>query len=92
MASTEHEMDQLRKEIEQLRGDVLKVVDALKDLGTAQGRVAVERARATGRSIKEEAEQLRSEADRHIEERPLTSVLMSFGIGCVIGMLLDRRH
>jgi len=56
MASTEQEMDQLRKEIEELRGDILEVVDALKDLGTAQGRGAVERARATGRSIKEEAD------------------------------------
>lgn len=39
-----------------------------------------------------QADAWKAKADQEIEEHPLTSVLMSFGIGFLIGMLLDRRR
>lgn len=92
MAGVDEEVAKLRKDMEQLRGDIGSLSEAFKDLGREKGRAAIDRARRTGEAARNEAQAWRERADKEIEENPLTSVLMSFGIGFLIGMLLDRRR
>jgi ElaB/YqjD/DUF883 family membrane-anchored ribosome-binding protein len=91
MAGVDEEMTRLRKDLDQLRGDILSLTEAFKDLGMEKGRAAMEKAKRTGASMRSDADALRARADREIEQRPITSVLTSFGIGFLVGMLLDRR-
>jgi ElaB/YqjD/DUF883 family membrane-anchored ribosome-binding protein len=92
MANVDEEVTKLRKDMDQLRSDIGALTNSIKELGVQKGRAAINRARRTGTSLREEADAWRAKADHEIEEHPLTSVLMSFGIGFVIGMLLDRRR
>jgi ElaB/YqjD/DUF883 family membrane-anchored ribosome-binding protein len=92
MPGVDEELDKLRRDLEQLRGDILSLTETFKDIGLEKGRAAMDKAKRTGASMRQEADALRSRADRGIEERPITSVLTSFGIGFLVGMLLDRRR
>jgi ElaB/YqjD/DUF883 family membrane-anchored ribosome-binding protein len=92
MAAVDEELTKLRKDMDQLRSDIGSLTEAFRELGVEKGREAMARARRAGASVRGDAEALRDRADREIEERPFTSVLMSFGIGFLVGMLLDRRH
>lgn len=92
MAGVDDEVAKLKKDIDQLRDDIGTLTNSFKELGAQKGRDAMDRAKRTGTSMREEAEAWRAKADHEIEERPLTSVLMSFGLGFLIGRLLDRRH
>jgi ElaB/YqjD/DUF883 family membrane-anchored ribosome-binding protein len=91
MAGVDEELTKLRKDMDQLRGDILSLTEAFRDLGMEKGRAAMEKAKRTGASMRNDADALLARADREIEERPLTSVLTSFGIGFLVGMLLDRK-
>ena len=92
MASVDEEVVKLRKDMDQLRNDISALTTSFKQLGMQKGREAVARARRTGDALREEAGAWRAKADHEIEQHPLTSVLVSFGVGFLIGMLLDRRH
>jgi ElaB/YqjD/DUF883 family membrane-anchored ribosome-binding protein len=92
MAGVDDELEKLRRDLDQLRGDILSLTETFRDIGLEKGRAAMEKAKRTGASVRSEADALRARADRGIEERPITSVLTSFGIGFLVGMLLDRRR
>jgi ElaB/YqjD/DUF883 family membrane-anchored ribosome-binding protein len=92
MATADDEVERLRRDLHQLRADINMLVQDVKEMGAQQSRVAVDRARRAGESVLHEAEQLRGRADQHIEQNPLMSVLLSFGIGYVVGRILDRRR
>lgn len=92
MAAVDEEVAKLRKDLEQLRGDIAGLSEAVKEAGRERGRAAIDRAKRSGAAARTEMHALRERADREIEEHPLTSVLMSFGVGFLIGMLLDRRR
>jgi ElaB/YqjD/DUF883 family membrane-anchored ribosome-binding protein len=90
------ELNQLKSDIDDLRVDTASLVKALKDAGIDQGREvynrAYERARHAGETVREQANEAYSAIGREVEEHPLTSVLVAFGTGFVVGMLLDRRR
>ncbi len=92
MATVDEEVARLRQDMDQLRNDIRGLSESFRELGVAKGREAMERARRTGASLKNEADALKARADHEIEEHPLTSVLISFGVGFLIGILLDRRR
>ena len=92
MASVDEEVAKLRHDMDQLRTDISTLTASFKNLGVQKGRAAMNNARRRGDQLREEAEAWRAKADHEIEEHPFTAVLMSFGVGFLIGMLLDRRH
>jgi ElaB/YqjD/DUF883 family membrane-anchored ribosome-binding protein len=92
MATAEQEVEKLRSDVQQLRSDINILVQDVKDVGAQQSRFVVDRARKASESFLHEAEALRGRADQKIEQNPLMSVLVSFGIGFFIGRLLDRRR
>lgn len=82
----------LRKDVEHLRSDVAALLDSFEEAGIGVRHDAVNRARQTGESLREGAEELQRQAEAKITERPFTSVLTAFGLGFLIGMILDRRR
>jgi len=92
MATTNDDLASLRKDVEQLRVDVASLLNSLKSMGVERGREAVGRAKQTGEALRTEVEELQRRAEHEIGARPLTSVLTSFGLGFLIGILLDRRR
>lgn len=90
------EVDQLREDLKEIRNDLAALLQTARDAGLEQGRAAGERVRnysqQTQTRAREGLESARNSVESEIEERPLTSALTAFGIGFVVGMLLDRRR
>ena len=81
----------LREEMEQLRADMAAIAKTLKTLGTDEGNAIYDRLRKSAGKAKGEAEEAATAVGRHIEERPLTSVIMAFIVGAILGALISRR-
>lgn len=86
------DMDKLKGDIDDLRADVSAIAGTLKNLGLEQGKEAVNSARKVRDEASRQASAAKAKLEEEIESRPLTSVLGAFGIGFVIGRLLDRRQ
>lgn len=90
----EGEFDTVRDDLTKLSNDIANLAASLKDGATDTAREQLAAARERFEQLTEEArtrgeEQLESLAAT-IEERPLTSVLIAFGVGIILGRLLDR--
>lgn len=92
--NVEGEFDTLKDDLGKLRADVSNLSSALKDVTSDTVREQVEIIRARIDSIAADAKlQGRASLDDltgRIEERPLASVLIAFGVGVLIGKLFDR--
>ena len=101
----EAEFDTLKADLDTLRKDISSLVSSFGDAATDEVKTRGRRARAAvGRATDRAGEvwdDATSEAGRRgregvaaveqqIEERPLISVLMAFGIGLLIGKLIGR--
>lgn len=96
------EMETLRDDMGKLRADISAVAETLKDLG--KSRVDDAKASLSGLvdSLKEEllrgwegarerGKKSVETVEHQIEQRPFISVLAAFGVGVLLGKLLDRR-
>ena len=92
MAAANEDVARLREDFDKLSDDVAALMTSLKEMGVARGREAVDRTRRAGDDLRADARAMEDRAEREIGAHPLTSVLTSFGLGFLIGMLLDRRH
>jgi ElaB/YqjD/DUF883 family membrane-anchored ribosome-binding protein len=88
------EFDTVRDDLTKLSNDIASLAAALKDGATDTAREQLAAARDRFERLTEEA---KSRGEEHldnlaatIEERPLTSVLIAFGVGIILGRLLDR--
>jgi ElaB/YqjD/DUF883 family membrane-anchored ribosome-binding protein len=93
--ATEVTLDQLRKDMDALRADLGALTETLRAAtgnlaDDAVRRVADGAARANA-AVRNGAKVVQDTANKNITEHPLTSVAVAFGIGMVIGKLLDRR-
>lgn len=89
-SNVESDVEELKAEFSELKSDMAKLAESLKNLygdsadqGRERVKAAAERSRA---QVREAAGAFESE----IGERPLTSVAAAFGIGFILGKLLDR--
>jgi len=91
-----NELKKLKSDIADLRSDVTSLVKTLKSAGIEKGQQAYEevyeRARQAGESARDRAEDVYDAFGKEVESRPLASVLTAFGVGFVVGMLLDHRR
>lgn len=86
----EKEIDSLKADLHTLREDIAKLTEAFKRQGTEQAKARYQQAKATAEDYGEQARKVADDVGHRIEERPLTSVLSAFGIGFIVGRLLDR--
>lgn len=90
----EAEFDVVKEDLAKLRNDILTLSNALKDVTSETVHDQIGQIRSRIDSLTGEAQQhgrqtLDDLTDR-IEEKPLTSVLIAFGVGLLFGRLLDR--
>lgn len=99
-------VETLEKEVKDLRQDVVALRKALREeaarrkegggasgpLGAAAGKAAdnVERLRSAAHDAGHRAQDQLEELERHVEANPLSSILVAFGAGFVIGKLFSR--
>jgi ElaB/YqjD/DUF883 family membrane-anchored ribosome-binding protein len=90
----ESEFDTVKDDLSKLRSDISHLSAALKDTTSAGVREQIETIRSRIDRITDEARdhgrQTLDELTDHIEERPLASMLIAFGVGVLLGRLLDR--
>ena len=86
------EMDQLRKELTTLRHELGSLVASVKDQAGKQGEKVADLAQNTGKAVRNQTKAAGESMGKTIEERPLTSALVAFSSGFVIGMLLSNKR
>jgi ElaB/YqjD/DUF883 family membrane-anchored ribosome-binding protein len=97
MATTDTTQKELQEQLDSLRKDLADINQTVKRLASdyaeegkarvrASANRAQERVKATLSDVKGALEDVESE----IQSRPLTSTLIAFGIGLVLGRILKR--
>ncbi|ALQ50907.1 DUF883 family protein [Nitrosomonas ureae] len=86
------EMDQIKKDFASLRNDIGSILTSVKDLAEKQGQNVSDLAHDAEKTVKNQAKEAGENMEKYIEERPLTSALVAFGSGFIIGMLLSNRR
>ena len=91
-ADVSKEFDELKADVAALREDVSSLVGSIRDLAAERARSAGSRVNEVGHRARARASLARDNLEHQIEERPFASVVTCFGIGFVLGMLLDRKR
>jgi ElaB/YqjD/DUF883 family membrane-anchored ribosome-binding protein len=101
----EDEFDTLKAGLDTLRKDINSLVSSFGDAATDEAKTRGRRARTAVGRVTDRAGEAWDDAanaasrrgregvaavEQQIEERPFLSVLVAFGIGLVIGKLIDR--
>jgi ElaB/YqjD/DUF883 family membrane-anchored ribosome-binding protein len=88
------QLDALRSEIASLaaslQADGKKMAGAIKDRAEGLTEEAKVRARATLKDIQTETDRIEDKIEAQVREKPLQSVLLAFGLGLVVSVLLRR--
>jgi ElaB/YqjD/DUF883 family membrane-anchored ribosome-binding protein len=98
MLSTEanKDIDHIRKDLASLRDDVTSLASSLKssikEVTATRGRDTLGRIEEFGERAKDRASVVKHAAERGVGEHPFATVLTTFGVGFLLGMLLDRRR
>ncbi|WP_339778461.1 hypothetical protein [uncultured Thalassospira sp.] len=93
-ADTSADTSKLQAEVETLRKDLAEVTKTLKaiageSVGT-RGAQAAQRVREVSGQAREQFDHARDVAVDQVRERPLLTVAATFGVGLLIGRLLQR--
>ncbi|HYW04504.1 MAG TPA: hypothetical protein VFA86_11250 [Gammaproteobacteria bacterium] len=86
------EFEALKADVARLRSDISDLAGAVRQAGEQRGRQAYSRARQAGEQAWHRASEAEQAAAHEIAERPMASVLTAFGVGFLVGLILDRRH
>jgi ElaB/YqjD/DUF883 family membrane-anchored ribosome-binding protein len=84
------EIENLQRDLQALRQDVSSLTDSLKKMSAERVNAGLDSARASGEKFRQQAEEATRNLEQEIEARPFTSVLAAFGVGFIVGKLLDR--
>ncbi|HYW93016.1 MAG TPA: hypothetical protein VFA95_11270 [Gammaproteobacteria bacterium] len=86
------EFEALKADVARLRGDISDLAGAVRHAGEESGRQAYAKARQAGEQAWHQASEAEQAAAHEIAERPVASVLTAFGVGFLVGLILDRRR
>jgi ElaB/YqjD/DUF883 family membrane-anchored ribosome-binding protein len=89
--ATDADVQALMAELKVLRADFTKITEILKDTARHGSAEAAERIRETAERSWSEAKTRAKGLIDEIEERPVQSAMVIFGIGIVLGLLVGRR-
>ena len=88
-AGTEYE--QLRADIEKLRADITELGKTVQTIISGWGEEAKGAARRSMQTAEERAKESVEKLAHRVEEKPLASLASAFGVGILIGLILNRR-
>lgn len=97
----DQELDTLRADLGKIRDDIASLTRSLGEAATAEAKAGGERLSEAAHAARDRAQRFAESAraqgeegiaavERRIEQNPFSSVLIAFGVGLVIGKLLDR--
>lgn len=89
--ATENDVTALAAEMKQLRSDFVKIAELLQGTLRDAGNDAMQRARAKGEEVWDDAKARTDDIVQLIETRPVASTAAAFGIGMLLGMLMHGR-
>ncbi|MCB2101325.1 MAG: hypothetical protein KDE22_10675 [Rhodobacterales bacterium] len=81
----------LQEDLSRLRADIESLSRTVKDIAADRGAEGVRRVKETAEKVREGASEAQLRVEAEIANRPLTSVLAAFGVGMLIGRLVQRR-
>jgi ElaB/YqjD/DUF883 family membrane-anchored ribosome-binding protein len=85
------EVNQLRKEISSIKGELGSLLASLKEKGAEQSQAVYQRAREAGEVVRDQAVHAQEQVGGYIEARPIASVALAFGTGFALGTLVASR-
>ncbi|HET6655276.1 MAG TPA: DUF883 domain-containing protein [Gammaproteobacteria bacterium] len=91
MADPEKDIHAIKSEVDSLKSELRSLTESLKREAEAQARAGYAKAREASDKVRHQARQGAAMVEDQIEERPLISVLTAFGVGFLIGKILDRK-
>lgn len=89
---TDKYYDELRSEVDTLRKDLQSVTQTIRELAASESRAARERLRQSATEAQAKGREAIESVGPAIGEHPFTSVATAFGVGLVVGALLNRRQ
>ncbi len=82
--------EELKAEFASLREDISKITETLRRLSGEQVKDGRERTRQAASRTRERVHQAVGSVEGEIQQYPLTSLAAAFGVGFIVGKLLDR--
>ncbi|HLS69062.1 MAG TPA: hypothetical protein VK035_06930 [Kiloniellales bacterium] len=100
--AVDQELETLRGDLNNLRADVRKLTDDLASAARTGASIASDEAEAEMKRLRADLDELYHRAlsrgqaslesvEEHVERNPLTSLAVAFGVGLLLGKLLDRH-
>ncbi len=89
---TNIEMEVLRQDMDNLKAEFAKLGDMLRESLKHVSDGATREARRAGEKAWSETRSKAEEVISQIEEKPVTSAAIAFGVGLLLGLLFGRRH
>jgi ElaB/YqjD/DUF883 family membrane-anchored ribosome-binding protein len=91
--ATAEDLKTLRAEMANLRADLGRISDTLKDVVKHGREEAVGKATEAAEKLHAEIGKRTQRLTEEIEQKPLTAVFTAFGLGVLLGMIFHgRRH
>ena len=90
-AELNQDFNALKNDLDALRSDIAKLSDTVRGIAGDGVQSATARVRETAGRVRDSGAAMTEEFGHRIEERPLLSVAVAFGVGMLIGRLLDRH-
>jgi ElaB/YqjD/DUF883 family membrane-anchored ribosome-binding protein len=90
--STAEDLNALRAELANLRADLGRISDTLKDVVKHGREEAVGKATEAAQKLQDEIGRRADRLSREIEQKPLTAVFTAFGLGVLLGLLFGGRR
>ncbi|QKT04739.1 hypothetical protein HUS23_13430 [Ectothiorhodospiraceae bacterium 2226] len=87
----EVDLNQMQSELAQLRNEFAQISATMRDIAANRTDAAMQNLREAAGRAQDQARVTAERVQAQIEERPVASVLTSFGVGLLLGILLDRR-
>jgi ElaB/YqjD/DUF883 family membrane-anchored ribosome-binding protein len=88
--NSEKDIQELRNDIAKLKADFGEVAKTLRHITNEQVSRGREKVRESAERSRDRARETLDSFEHEIEDRPLTSIATAFGVGFILGKLLDR--
>ena len=84
-------VEDLSKQLDELKADVAKLVETLAAMGRAQGEHVADDLRARAEKMRAQGSASAAEAELMARERPAAAMGVAAGVGFLLGLILARR-
>lgn len=88
----EQDVDKLRTEVTQLRDDMRTITDTLRSMAAERTERGYDQVKSGVDQARERARKAEHAVESQIEDKPFSSVLLTFVVGLITGLLVQSRR